>query len=239
MDNNINSNPAIISSAETEIDLKDILLLLWSKIWIILIATCATGLLSFIINNYFITPTYQSRLSLYVFNADVSTKETSANDLLIAQRLVNSYIAVLQSDKFLNKVIEDTHLNTTAKKLRKKIDMNAIKDTELFEIVVSENSPSQALKIANSITKLAPSGVEQIVKTGRTEVVDTPILADQPSSPNISRNTIIGSLIGFAIACAVVIFRDMFDITIKSKEELINKYSIPILGSIPLVEEEK
>ena len=231
MDENISMNV----DNTMEIDLREIIYLLLSKIWLIVFVGLFGGLVAFIYSNYFIDPVYQSKLSLYVFNADAKVKETSTNDLLMAQRLVNSYIAVLKSDKFLNEVIDDVHLDTKPEKLRKKVIMEAIKDTELFEVTVEAPSPNLALKIASSITKLAPRGVEQIVKTGRTEVVDTPVLADKPSFPNIKVSTIIGVVIGLVVASGGIILKDMFDITVKSKEEIINRYSVPILGSIPLV----
>ena len=66
-----------------------------------------------------------------------------------------------------------------------------------------------------------------------------PVLPDQPSSPNILLNTLIGALLGFIISCIIILLLDMLDIKIKSKEEIANKYSLPILGSIPLYSEDK
>lgn len=222
-----------------DLSLKDLIVILLSKIWIIILSMIITAIGAFAISSYIIKPVYQSRLSLYVFNGDVKTKETSNNDLLMAQRLVNSYMAVLQSDKFLNEIIHDVNLNTTPKQLKKSIKMSSITDTELFEIIVSSNTPSEAFKIANSIVKLAPKGVEKIVQVGRTEVVDTPIMAETPSSPNILLNTIIGAILGFIGSIAIILLFDMLDVKVKSKEEITAKYSVPIIGSAPLYMEDK
>ncbi|MBP0979919.1 MAG: hypothetical protein J6C55_04715 [Oscillospiraceae bacterium] len=222
-----------------ELSLQDIISILLSKIWAIVLSILIGAVSALVISSYIIAPTYQSRLSLYVFNAETASKEKTNNDLLMAQRLVNSYMAVLQSDKFLNKVIYDAGLDTTPKILKEHIKMSAITDTELFEIIVSAHSPSLAFRIASSFTKLAPSGVEQIVKTGRTEVVDVPALAEKPSSPNILLNTVIGALLGLVASCMIILVMDMIDIKIKSKEEITAKYSVPVLGSIPLHSEDK
>ena len=224
---------------EMEIDLREVFFLLLSKIGVIILSSVILAIGALIISNYFITPTYQSRLSLYVFNEETQKKETSSNDLMMAQRLVNSYIVVLQSDKFLNRVIDDVYLDMIPEELRKRLEFSAVKDTELFEIVVSAPTPNIAFKIANSIAKLAPSGVEQIVKTGRTEIVDTPVVASKQSSPNVLINTIIGALIGFIGSCVVIVILDMFNTKIKSKEDITDRYAVPILGSIPLHSEVK
>ena len=217
-----------------ELSLKDILVILWAKVWAIVLCVVLFAAGAFVISNYFIEPVYQSRVSLYVFNGDTKVKETSSNDLIMAQRLVDSYIAVLQSDKFLNSVIQDVGLETTPKLLRKQLKMSAITDTELFEVVVSEDSPVLAYKIANSIRKLAPNGVKKIVQTGRTEIVDVPVVATKPSSPNILLNTVIGAILGFVGSCMLILLLDMLDTKIKSKEDIINRYQVPILGSVPL-----
>lgn len=228
-----------VNEKEETIDLLEVFNLLLSKIWLIVASAVVCALGAFIISNYLITPTYQSRLSLYVFNGESHGKEASNNDLVMAQRLVNSYMAVLQSDKFLNSVIRDVGLDITPEDLSKNIKMSAMKDTELFEILVSASTPNMAFKIANSFVKLAPQGVERIVQTGRTEIVDTPRMAEKPSSPNIFKWVLFGAMVGLLISSGIIIVSDLLDTKIKSKEDITNRYSVPILGSIPLCMEEK
>lgn len=228
-----------VNEQERTLSLVEIFYLLLSKIWYIVVSTVVCALGAFIISNYLMTPTYQSRLSLYVFNGDFHSKEASSNDLIMAQKLVNSYIAVLKSDRFLNSVIKDVGLDVTPEVLSKNIKMSAMKDTELFEIIVSSATPNMAFKIANSFVKLAPQGIERIVQTGRTEIVDTPIMAEKPSAPNILQCVVIGAIFGLVFSSVIIIATDMFDTKIKSKEDIINLYSVPILGSIPLCREDK
>lgn len=228
-----------VNEQEKTISLVEIFYLLLSKIWYIVVSTVVCALGAFIISNYLMTPTYQSRLSLYVFNGDFHSKEASSNDLIMAQQLVNSYMAVLKSDRFLNSVIKDVGLDVTPKVLSKNIKMSVIQDTELFEIIVSSATPNMAFKIANSFVKLAPQGIERIVQTGRTEIVDTPIMAEKPSAPNILQCVVIGAILGLVFSSVIIIATDMFDTKIKSKEDITNLYSVPILGSIPLCREDK
>jgi len=223
-----------------ELSLKDILSVLIAKWWLIITTTILGGIFSFIVSEYVIPPKYESDLSLYVFNADINNVNGSNyNDLIVAQKLVKTYIAALQTDKFLDSVIEDSEIDIDALELRKMIKMQDVLETELFKITVKSGSPSQSLRIANSIAKLAPRGVETIVQTGRTEIVDIPKMAKKPSSPNITLNTLIGIMVGFIISCGVVLLIYVLDTGIKSEEEIMSKYEISILGSIPIVEEGK
>lgn len=222
-----------------ELSLRDIYLILLSKIWHIILSVLIFTLGAFTISSYFINPVYQSRLSIYVFNKDVKSKESTSNDLLMAQRLVNSYIALLQSNSFLTDVIEDANLNIKTKELSKNLKMSAVTDTELFEVVVSADSPSLAFKIANSIVKLAPVKLKEMVHTGTTKVIDTPVMAEEPSSPNVLLNTVIGALLGLVGSCMLILLYGMLDIKIKNREEITQRYKVPVIGSVPLLEEGK
>lgn len=222
-----------------ELSLRDIFVILLSKIWYIILSVLIFAIGAFTISNYFIQPVYQSRLSIYVFNQDTKSKESTTNDLLMAQRLVNSYIALLKSNTFLTDVIRDANLDMKTKELGEQLKMSAITDTELFEIVVSADSPSLALKIANTIVKLAPVKLKEMVHTGTTKVIDTPVIAEKPSSPNILLNTVVGALIGFVGSCMLIVLYDMMDTKIKNKEDIIQRYNIPVIGSVPLLEEGK
>ena len=51
---------------EMEIDLREIFFLLWRKIWILLLAAAAGGIIIGSYSYYFITPTYQSTAKVYI-----------------------------------------------------------------------------------------------------------------------------------------------------------------------------
>ena len=51
-----------------EITLQEIFMIIWRKIWIILLATIIGGAASFSISAFVLDPTYTSRISMYVNN---------------------------------------------------------------------------------------------------------------------------------------------------------------------------
>ena len=59
------------------------------------------------------------------------------------------------------------------------------------------------------------------------------IRASAAGSKGYTKKCAIGAIAGIVIACAYIILRNLLDIKIRSSEELVEKYNIPVLGSIP------
>ena len=57
--------------------------------------------------------------------------------------------------------------------------------------------------------------------------------ASAAGSKGYTKKCAIGAIAGIVIACAYIILRNLLDIKIRSSEELVEKYNIPVLGNIP------
>ena len=146
---------------------------------------------------------------------------------------------IIQSNSVLSRVIEQLGLSISEEKLRERIDVTTVNDTEVISVSVSDTSPKQAQDIANTIADVLPDEFERVVKAGGVEVVDYAEEPDKPSSPNVLLNTFAGVLAGFLISCGVVFLREFFDTRIRDEEGLSEyfNYEIPVLGVIPSLEE--
>ena len=54
-----------------------------------------------------------------------------------------------------------------------------------------------------------------------------------PSSPNVLMNSAVGGVVGLVIAVIIVLLRSLLDNTVKSEEELKDRFDVPVLGKIP------
>ena len=50
---------------------------------------------------------------------------------------------------------------------------------------------------------------------------------------NLGRNTVFGGLIGAILSFLVVLIVDLADIRIKDEDDIIENYTVPLLGSVP------
>ncbi|MEA4973468.1 MAG: Wzz/FepE/Etk N-terminal domain-containing protein [Candidatus Metalachnospira sp.] len=215
-----------------EIELGQILFIIRNKIGTIILCTLLVAGAAFGISNYLITPLYSASTSLYVYN-ETSREAITSSDLNTSQELVQTYIVILTSNAVLNKVSDVLNNQYTVEDLREMIEATAINNTEAFSVTVENADPVMAQKIANTIATVAPSEIIRVVKAGSVEVIDYATLPEKQSSPNVIRNTAIGGLLGCILSIGVLILKKMLDTVIRSEEDLIENFNIPILGVIP------
>ncbi len=101
---------------ETEIDMSK-MLHYYLQNWLALIAgALVCALAALLVTVIFITPEYQSSVTVYVNNT-TSTQGMEAitgTNLNAAQQLVSTYVNIIKSDTVLEEVIEKGRLNCTA-----------------------------------------------------------------------------------------------------------------------------
>lgn len=216
-----------------QIKFSQIFKLALKKLWLIIAVTLIGGIVAFGYSSFILKPQYQSTASLFV-TGKTQTQQSSVviNDLNAAQKLVESYIQVLNSNSVMSKINEIAGTSYTNNQLRSMIKMNPKNSTEVLEINVISENREQATHIANVMLDVAPNTLKEIVKLGSVEVVDTASDALKVS-PNININTTIGLFIGFLIAMLYISATVILDKIIKNEENFSSTYDIPILGAVP------
>lgn len=221
-----------------EISLQEIFMILWNKVGVIILCTLIGGMAAFGVSAYIIDPTYTSRVSMYV-NSNTERENTiaSLNDINASQKLVSTYIEILKSDNVLSKVIAETGFDYTPGEVRKMLTANAVNGTEIFEVKVTTEDAEKAAVIANTIAAVAPEEIIRVVKAGSVELIDEAMPATSPSSPNVLLNTLIGIMLGGVLSVLGVLVAAMLDNRIKNEEDLKKAFDLPILGTIPDLED--
>ena len=223
---------------EFEIDLLELALVLWHKLWIIIIVTILGAGIAFGYTFAFIKPEYTASTLLYVNNSDISVGSASFSisnaDLSAAQKLVDTYMVILKSRRVLNEVIAESGTSYTYEQLSKRISAASVNNTEVFRITVTTSSPQESEKIANIIARVLPDKISDIVLGSDVKVVDYAIIPSARSAPSYSKNTAIGAMAGLVLACAAIIIGYLLDDSIQSEDYLTTSYpDIPLLAVIP------
>lgn len=222
-----------------EIELKKLFLCLWKRKLLILFTGISLALISLLITSFAITPIYQSSVQLYVNNYEAGQEDTTrvlSSDLTAAQALVNTYIAIIQSDTVLEQVLENakqySKLNYTTDQIREMISASAVNGTEIFKVSVQNSDPKVAALLANSVASIAPSCIATIIEGSSVKVIDYGKIEKSPISPNVTRNVILGALLGIIAAGFISLLLELFNTTIKTEEDLNEFCNLPVLGII-------
>lgn len=216
-----------------EIDVKELLRGLWKRAWIIVLCAVLTAAISLVYTVNFITPTYKASVTMYVNNNSEVSSGMTSSDLAVALQLVNTYVNIIQSDKVLEKVVEETGLNLTAAQIRSMLSAEVVDETEMFRVSIISPNAKMSTDIVNAIASIAPDEISLIVEGSNAKVID---YAKEPTSrhaPSYTGNTVLGGIIGAVLVIAVIVIAMLADNRVKNESDLGKIYNIPVLGVIP------
>lgn len=227
---------------EFEIDIVSLIRALWKNALIIALVAVLFGCATFGVTAFMVEPEYQATASMYVNNSSFSLGSTSfsisSSDLSASNSLVSVYLYILESRTTLEEVIQAAELTYTPDELKKMISTTSVSKTGAFEVTVTSQNPAEVELIANSIAKILPERIAEIVDGTSVRIVDYAIIPSRRSGPNLVQNTILGILIGGVLSVAWVIVRCMLNDTsrmmIQSVDDLREMYpDIMVLATIP------
>lgn len=197
--------------------------------------TTAAAIIVFGISQFAIKKTYVSTVKLYVFTpaSSANNGNENINELNYAQKVVNTYIEMLETNSFFENVKKKAGVDMPLEQFKKTVVFSTLNDTEVFEANASANSPEEAKKIADAVSSLAPSAIAKFKEGASLKIVDPATYPDKPSSPHVLLNTIIGLLVGLTLSVCWFLLRDSLDLRIKGEEDVTEDYNLPVLASIP------
>ena len=227
---------------EDAIDLLALCKALWQKALVIILVGLILAAAVFGYTFMFVSPTYKATASMYVNNSSFSFGSTSfsisSSELTASNSLVNTYIYILKSRTTLEDVIAQAKLPYDFETLSDMIETEAVANTAAFNVTVKSESPTEAELIANTIAKVLPGRISEIVDGSSVRIVDYAIVPAHRAGPSYTRNAVIGFLLGAFLSAGIVTIRFLIDekndVVIHSSDELHQLYpDIPILALIP------
>ena len=221
-----------------EINLKELFEYFKSKILIILLIIVIVVSVSNIVTIIFRKPKYSSNSTIVLVSKQGENVSYTSSEYQLNKNLVTTYSEIIKSRKVLNQVIENLNLKISANELSENIKVDAVSDTEIIRITVSNKSSKLAKKITNEIAKVFIKEVKEIYNLENVSVVDEAIESSKPYNINYIKDNLIYLAGGFVISFLIVFIIYYFDTTIKSSEIIEDKFNLTILSMVPKGEDE-
>ncbi len=221
----------------TEISLVDILLSLKNHIVLVILITVLFAGLFWSVNKFVIVPTYDSTVKFYIEAAmtDEDNPGVGLQAVNLAQRIANTYIELMKTNSFYNLLVEELGVDLSVTELRDMVSYKSVQDTEILEASVRTTDPDLSLIIASTIATVAPDAMNEIKSTATLTVIDQPLRAATQSTPHVMRNTALGLVLGLFLGSMLAIIIDMFNIKIRTEEDITKNFDITIIGVVPKI----
>ncbi len=218
------------------IDLLEVLNIVRRHLLALVLCAALGAALGFGASRFLMTPQYRASALMIVNTRSDVTANVTSDQISSAQKLVSTYSIIVKSDTVLQKVIDDLGLNITYSKLRERVSVDAVDDTQVMQISLDGADPAWARQVVDEITKVAPDIIVDKVEAGSVKVISQATVTSKPVSPNISRNTAIAGLVGLVLCLAVVFLRELLDNKIKSEDDIKKYLDLTVVGVIPVYE---
>ena len=221
---------------ELEIDLMEIIRVLWRWAWLIVIASLLCGAIAFGYSKFFATPMYKSTTRIFVLNQ--SSGGLTVNDLNLGTQLSNDYKEMIRSRDVVESVISAFRLDTTYEAFVSSIEVSSPSNTRIIDITLTNSNPLLAKEMADKLREEAAVKIQDIMAVDAVNLVSEANVPIYPSSPNILKWTIVGLLVGGFLSVAIIIVLYLLDDTIKSSEDIEKYLKLSTLGMIPIRDNE-
>lgn len=226
------------NSNEFDIDLLEIIQVLFSRFWLILGTAFLGALICFIISKFVMTPYYESTTKIYILNKTDDTAVTYT-DVQMGTQLTKDYAELINSRYVLEKVIGQLSLvDIEYEDLMKKVSVDTPVDTRVIAITVENTQPRLAMDIANCIREVAGEHIQNVMDIEAVNVVETANMPIEKAGPSVIKWTLIGGVTGGFIVCAVILVLFLLDDTIKTSEDIEKYLGLSTLALIPAMADE-
>lgn len=223
-----------------EIDVFQLVKLLWKRKFLIVLVALVAGLAAFAYSSFVIKPQYTSTTRIYVVNRNQADKPGLTNqDLQAGAYLVKDYREIILSQDVLEKVVADQKLTMDAKTLGRKVSVTVPADTRIVSVSVRDGNPEEASRIANALREVAAQKIISITRVSDVTTLEEARPATSPSSPNIRRNTMMATIAGVGFVTVIVLLVELLDDRVKRPEDIEEVMHISLLGIIPNLEKLK
>ena len=217
-----------------EINIRDFLNYL--KKYVLVIAAVALVLVIgvFIYDKSIKKPLYTTYTTIILTKSNEAQTGTTItqNDILLNQKLVETYSKIIKSKLVLEQVISETGVTYTAEELSENVNVEAYENTEMLKISVTDQDPELAASIANSIAQVFSGEIAKIYQINNISVVDVAVTPEEVSNNTLKRDLLIALFISIFGTIGVVFVVYYFDDTVKLTDDLEEEIGMPVVAKV-------
>lgn len=212
------------------IDIKEILDLLKSKLWIILLAIMiTTGFGVYKAIN--MTESYQGSSKIFVGKGDSLLNYYPEIEIKYYSDLMNTFNEVIKIGDLLDNILKSSNIDKTAAEVGAGITITGAEKSPIFTVTYSSPNQDNMKEIINAVANEFSNYIKKMLPETDIKIIDE--VRVSPIIPNKKKVIMVAFIVGIIISIGIIFVLDYLDDTIKSKEKLEKLLPIPVLGELP------
>lgn len=217
-------------------DIKQILKLVLRRWWLFVAFAAIAGGISFYMNFFVLVPVYEATTTVFVNDKNQNSTQygIAYDQILVNQMLIADYTEIINSRVIGQAVIDDLKLkDMTPDDIIGMITVSSRNETRIMALTATSTDPELAMKVANSLANVFSIKAKDLMNVPNVNIVDLAELPEYPVAPTKARNMAMAVFVALALAAGIVIAIEFLDNTIKTSEDVENRLSLTVLGTIP------
>lgn len=220
---------------QQELDLREVFLIIRRRLWLLVALPVVAGLVAGVVSAFFLAPVYSASTTLWVIKD--GTGQIQYNDLLLNRNLTKTYAEVAKSRAVMSDVISRLSLKgVEVADLQEKLTVTPVRDTEILEFTVQDESPLRAAQIADAVAVSFKEQIRSYMKVENVVVVDHAAAPTSPIKPRKLMNVAVAMVLGFMAGTGLAFLLEYLDTSIKTPDDVTRHVGLPVLGIIPVIE---
>lgn len=224
---------------EKTINIMDLVMLAWRRIWIIILAAvvCAAGAFSYC--KLFITPSYSATASILVTNGavttsyDETTDKVSGSDISASLYLAYTVVDILNTPDIYKKVADSMGNGYEYQNLMSRSSVARRSEETLFvDVTFTSTDPKEAMRIANKYVEVACEYIPEFIPSSRAMIASTAIKSVM-TYPRTMMTTAVAGLVGAVASYIILFIIESLNRSIKGEEDFTANFDVPLLGAVP------
>ncbi len=232
----MNQQPDITNNervdSEIEIDLIELFSYYRTKLLWIIAAFVIGALIAGLVTQFAMTPKYTSTAKMYMVSSS-SQSVVDLTDFNIGQSLSSDYVELLKTRTIVESVIQEQSLPYSYEQLIGMLNVSVVADTRILSIQCTSPDKKEAMNIANALAEKGVTELPKLMETPEPHIAEYAIVAVNKSSPSLTKNTMIGALLGLLLMLGLCTIRFLTDDTFKTAEDIEKAFGVMPLTVIP------
>ena len=162
-------------------------------------------------------------------NSDTTINQT---DIVLNQKLVSTYKHIIKSRLVLEQVINDLKLDYDYEHLNKNVSAEAVEDTEILKITVTDTSPELAVRIADTVASVFSKEVVKIYKINNVSVLDVAEIPTYPSNYHLLRDIVLALFVSFVGVSGLIFVIFYYDDSLTDNNNVEKEIDMPIVARV-------
>lgn len=216
---------------EKTLNINELLYVLKKRYKLIIMCVLTFTLFAGIYATFKMKPIYTASVKIFAGKDEQIQGDYSSTELNSYATLINSYIEIIKTDDFMNKVIQKGNLNMISGQLMGGLNFTTAQNAPILTISYTAGDPETAQKVVSTLSSEFEVGVKEIILNTYTKIIDSVKVVEK--LPAKSKVVFVGFMAGLLIGIGLVFVMDYLDDTVVQSEELEKILPIPVLAELP------